>query len=289
MLRHRLFSGTLMTLLFSGLALVDGWLDGTITASPADDWRVRGSITAALMAAVILLGLRELGRLAAASGVRVFGAFCAVGAVAWATTWYWSQLAGVQPWCCAVLVAVMLVPALFLFQYARCGTTSVLANCGASYFCIAYLGALGSFVLGIRIDFGLWALLMFIFVIKSADIGAYIGGSAFGRHKFSPRVSPGKTWEGMAAAVIAAVIVAVAFAGVFAIMSLWSAAAFGVCFAFAGQMGDLAESMIKRDARQKDSGNDVPGFGGILDVIDSPLLAGPFAYLFFQVAGRQVQ
>ena len=61
---------------------------------------------------------------------------------------------------------------------------------------------------------------------------------------------------------------------------------FGVCFAFIGQLGDLAESMIKRSAEQKDSANSVPGFGGMLDVIDSPLAAAPFAYLFFMLAIR---
>jgi len=65
------------------------------------------------------------------------------------------------------------------------------------------------------------------------------------------------------------------------IMSWPAAVFFGCCFAFIGQFGDLVESMLKRDAEQKDSANTVPGFGGILDVIDSPLIAAPFAYLFF--------
>ena len=82
-------------------------------------------------------------------------------------------------------------------------------------------------------------------------------------------------------AVGMAIIVAVFFA-VFCDIMVWPVAAiFGLCFAFIGQFGDLAESMIKRDAEQKDSANNVPGFGGILDIIDSPLLAAPFAYVFF--------
>jgi phosphatidate cytidylyltransferase len=133
----------------------------------------------------------------------------------------------------------------------------------------------------IRIEFGLWPLLMFVFVVKSADIGAYSFGTLFGKHKFSPNISPGKTWEGMAGAVAAAVIVAIGFARSFDIMFLWAATAFGLCFAFIGQLGDLAESMMKRDAEKKDSANKVPGFGGVLDIIDSPLVAAPFAYLFF--------
>ena len=156
-----------------------------------------------------------------------------------------------------------------------------MSNCGASYYSIIYLGLLSAFILGIRIDFGLWPILMFIFVVKSADIGAYAIGTMFGRHKFSPNISPGKTWEGMAGAAAAAVIVALLFATGFDIMKWCWAVIFGFCLAFTGQLGDLVESMMKRDAEQKDSSQNVPGFGGILDIIDSPLFAAPFAYLFF--------
>jgi phosphatidate cytidylyltransferase len=149
-----------------------------------------------------------------------------------------------------------------------------------------YLGMLAAFVLGIRIDVGLWPTLMFLFAVKSADIGAYTFGSLFGRHKLAPRVSPGKTWEGMAGATVFATIISLAFAAVFGILKIWPALAFGAGIAVIGQLSDLTESMLKRDARQKDSSNRVPGFGGILDVIDSPLFAAPFAYLFFTLVMR---
>ncbi|MHC4636068.1 MAG: phosphatidate cytidylyltransferase [Planctomycetota bacterium] len=119
-----------------------------------------------------------------------------------------------------------------------------------------------------------------------ADIGAYTLGKLFGKHKFSPRISPGKTWEGMGGAALTAIIVALTFSLVSGIMSWLPAVLFGFCFAFVGQLGDLAESMIKRDAEQKDSASNVPGFGGILDVIDSPLVSAVFAYLFFLVSLR---
>ena len=122
---------------------------------------------------------------------------------------------------------------------------------------------------------------MYVFVVKSADIGAYSIGTLFGKRKFSPKISPGKTWEGMVGAVVSGVIVAIGFALICDIMPWWPAAIFGLGFAFIGQMGDLAESMMKRDAEQKDSANKVPGFGGVLDIVDSPLAAAPFAYLFF--------
>ena len=122
---------------------------------------------------------------------------------------------------------------------------------------------------------------MYVFVVKSSDIGAYTTGKLFGKHKFSPGISPGKTWEGMAGAVAMAIIVAICFAVIFDIMVWPAAVIFGICFAFIGQLGDLMESLIKRDTEQKDSSSSVPGFGGILDVIDSPLAAACFAYVFF--------
>jgi phosphatidate cytidylyltransferase len=87
----------------------------------------------------------------------------------------------------------------------------------------------------------------------------------------------------MAGAAITAAVVALAFACTFDIIVWWSATIFGLCFAFIAQIGDLIESMMKRDAEQKDSANNVPGFGGVLDVIDSPLVAAPLAYLYFMV------
>ena len=148
---------------------------------------------------------------------------------------------------------------------------------------MVYLGALASFVIAVRINFGPMVFLMYIFVIKCADIGAYTAGRLFGKHKFSPVISPKKTWEGMAGAVIFASVVSSIFALTSDIMLLWQAILFGIVFAFLGQLGDLAESMLKRAAEQKDSANTVPGFGGVLDVIDSPLATGVFAYLFFML------
>jgi phosphatidate cytidylyltransferase len=85
----------------------------------------------------------------------------------------------------------------------------------------------------------------------------------------------------MGGAVALAIIVAIGFALICDIMAWWPAVIFGLGSAFIGQLGDLAESMIKRDAEQKDSASKVPGFGGVLDIVDSTLVAAPLAYLFF--------
>ena len=182
------------------------------------------------------------------------------------------------------LILAFALLGLFFYQAIRYANDGVIIHCGVNLFAIIYLGLLSSFVLGVRIDFGLWPLLMFIFTVKSSDIGAYTAGKLLGKHKFSPTISPGKTWEGMAGAAILAAVVGSIFAKSCGIMPIWLGAVFGVIFAFLGQLGDLAESMIKRDAQQKDSANSLPGFGGILDVIDSPLATAPFAYLFFMFA-----
>ncbi|MBN2270551.1 MAG: phosphatidate cytidylyltransferase [Sedimentisphaerales bacterium] len=280
MLKHRLLFGALMIVTFVSVVVFDGWLDGSLTAS-APDKPVQGTLLCILIAVLALPAQLELAKLAAAGNVRIFAAFGAVGSILLATTWYWPQLADISQALYLAVVLALVLAGLLLHQRICCGTKGVLANCGASLFGICYLGLLSAFVLAIRIDFGLWTLLMFVGVIKCADIGAWAVGKTLGRHKFSPRISPGKTWEGMGGAVVAGVLVAVLFATFCDIMAWPAALIFGVCFAFIGQLGDLAESMIKRDAQQKDSANKVPGFGGILDIIDSPLLAAPLAYLFF--------
>ncbi|MHC4556876.1 MAG: phosphatidate cytidylyltransferase [Planctomycetota bacterium] len=269
-----------MTVLFTAVVIFDSWLDGSLTAS-AGDKPIQGTLLCILISLLIIPAQLELSKLAAAKKLKIFLPVSITASILFATCWYWQQLieTPLEDYLAYLLVFVLL--ALLLYQYIGYGISAVLANCGANYFSILYLGLLSSFCIGIRIKFGLWPLLMYVFVIKSADIGAYAIGTLFGRHKFSPKISPSKTWEGMGGAVTLAVIVAIGFALSCDIMAWRLAIIFGLAFAFIGQMGDLAESMIKRDAEQKDSANNVPGFGGVLDIVDSPLVAAPFAYLFF--------
>jgi phosphatidate cytidylyltransferase len=286
MLKHRLLFGILMTILLVGLVFVDSWLDGSWTADPADDRPVQATLVAAVLAAIIGLGSLELSKLAAPKGLVVLHPVAALGSALLATTWYWPQLFEVSQAACLFLVLTVVLAALLLQQQVRFGAVGALGNCGISCFSVLYLGLLGAFVLGIRIEDGPWAISMFVAVVKSSDIGAYTFGKLFGKHKLAPRVSPGKTWEGLAGAVVVAAMVSIALALVSGIMNIWPALIFGGTMAVIGQLSDLAESMLKRDAQQKDSSNRVPGFGGILDVIDSLLFAAPPAYLFFRWAAR---
>jgi len=283
MLKHRLLYGTLMTVFFTAIVIFDGWMDGSLTASAVDK-PIQATLLFILVSVLIIPAQLEIAKLAAAKKLTIFNPVSIIASIVFAGTWYWTQLIKIQPLPYFCFTSAFSLFGLLLYQYFRYGSSDVMSNCGASYFSIVYLGLLSAFILGIRIDFGLWPILMFVFVVKSSDIGAYAIGTLFGRHKFSPNISPGKTWEGMAGAVATAVIVALLFAAGFDIMSLLSAVIFGFCLAFIGQLGDLVESMLKRDAEQKDSSQNVPGFGGILDIIDSPLFAAPFAYLFFMFA-----
>jgi phosphatidate cytidylyltransferase len=281
MLKHRLFFGILMSVLFIAVVIFDGWMDGSLTAGRADDKPIQGTVFCLLIALLAIPAQLELSKLAAAKKLKVFVPVSIISSILFATNAYVMQFTEIRPQTYLIFLSAFVLFALLLYQYIFYNTSGVLANCGASYFSILYLGLLSSFCVSMRLEFGTWPLLMFIFVVKSADIGAYTIGSMFGSRKFSPKISPGKTWEGMGGAVAFAIIVAIGFAVSCDIMSWWFAIIFGICLAFIGQIGDLVESMIKRDAEQKDSANKVPGFGGILDIIDSPLVAAPFGLLFF--------
>ena len=284
MLKHRLFFGILMTAFFVAVVVLDGWLDGSITSLTDDDKPIQGTVFCLLIVLLAIPAQLELSKLAAAKNLKVFGPVSIVSSILFAISGYLLQFMEIRPDTYLVFLSAFVLFALLLYQYIFHGISGVLANCGASYFSILYLGLLSSFCVNVRLEFGLWHLLMFVFVVKSADIGAYTIGSMCGRHKFSPEISPGKSWEGMGGGLAFAIIVAIGFAVSCDIMSWWFAIIFGVCLAFIGQIGDLVESMIKRDAEQKDSANKVPGFGGILDIIDSPLAAAPFGYLFFMLS-----
>jgi phosphatidate cytidylyltransferase len=118
-------------------------------------------------------------------------------------------------------------------------------------------------------------VLMLVLLVVAADVGAYFGGKRFGRHKLAPTVSPGKTWEGVAGGLVAALLMAVIGIYWFNLRALpFLVLTAGVVLA--SIVGDLTESMFKRHAGLKDSGSLLPGHGGVLDRVDSVTAAAPF-------------
>ncbi|MCC6234909.1 MAG: phosphatidate cytidylyltransferase [Verrucomicrobiales bacterium] len=133
---------------------------------------------------------------------------------------------------------------------------------------------------------GRYYVLYFILVTKFSDVGAYLTGSLIGRHKMIPRISPGKTWEGFGGAIafsVGASVVFVHFLGThLAGMKLGHALVLGVLLGIAAVIGDLIESLFKREAGVKDSGRLLPGIGGVLDLLDSLLFNAPLMYLYLR-------
>lgn len=166
----------------------------------------------------------------------------------------------------------------------------VVVRLALAIFIVAYLGLLPAFLVDLRWWpddrlKGVTALVLVIFVPKSCDIGAYFTGRAFGRHRMTPYLSPKKTWEGLAGGIALSAVVAVLvhrlMPPVFRGDDVY-AATFGVVLGLAGVLGDLAESLIKRDCGKKDAATMLPGFGGVLDVIDSILFAAPVAWVWLR-------
>ncbi len=133
---------------------------------------------------------------------------------------------------------------------------------------------------------GQYYLLYFILITKFTDTGAYVVGSLIGKHKMIPRISPAKTWEGFAGAIVVAVLASLVFTHFLgdkmAGMKWTHAIILGVILSLGAVVGDLIESLFKREAGVKDSGKYFPGIGGILDLLDSLLFNAPIMYLYLR-------
>lgn len=125
-----------------------------------------------------------------------------------------------------------------------------------------------------------------IFFIWINDTGAYLVGSFIGKHKMYERISPGKTWEGTLGGVLLCLALSFAMVKVFPQLTLPHWMAISVLVGVFGTLGDLVESMLKRLAGVKDSGNIMPGHGGVLDRFDSLLFAAPFVFVYLAVSGN---
>jgi phosphatidate cytidylyltransferase len=133
---------------------------------------------------------------------------------------------------------------------------------------------------------GLWWLFVLFGGVWGFDTGAFFAGHFFGRHKLAPRISPGKTWEGVFGGLIFSVAAAVLFAALPLGVPWYLAVLLGILVGVAAALGDLAESLIKRQTHVKDSGQFFPGHGGVLDRIDSLLFAILVIYVFALLVGK---
>jgi phosphatidate cytidylyltransferase len=165
-------------------------------------------------------------------------------------------------------------------------TADPLSEIAVTLLGVAYVPLLGSFagLLARRPD-GRGVILAMILATAAYDIGAYAGGSRLGRHRLAPTISPNKTTEGAMVATLATLVVGTAGAVVLGIWSPGQAVVFSLLVCVAAPLGDLVESMVKRDFGIKDMGTILPGHGGALDRIDALLFTAPATYLSLRAFG----
>lgn len=156
------------------------------------------------------------------------------------------------------------------------GGLRVLRNATAAIFVAAYVPFLASFLaLALAADDGAWRVLIVVVLVVACDTGGWAAGVTMGRHALAPSISPKKSWEGLAGSTALAVLVGSILVPLVLDATWWVGALVGVLTVVAGLVGDLGESLIKRDLGMKDMGDSIPGHGGILDRVDALLVAAP--------------
>ena len=285
MLRWRLPLGAALIAVFLGL----GWLDHTAGLPGA--WLMPIALIITLLAAGEMIGLMKAAGFSPVAWTVYVGSLLVVLA-SWAPTLLW-RAEGQMPhgWLAAWPALAVAAGAFLVFiaemrRFDQPGRA--IGNLATAVLAIVYVGLMMSFVVRLRLEWGIGSLASLIIVVKMGDTGAYTVGRLIGRHKLAPRLSPGKTVEGALGAALFSVLGAwFSFQWLLPWMSTsqanknlgWGWIVFGLLVGMAGLLGDLAESLLKRDASQKDSSTWMPGFGGVLDLLDSILLAAPVAYV----------
>ena len=232
-----------------------------------------------LAVSVILLATFEAFDVARSGGhnvVRTFGVLAALAMALTAYLWRPAYLSG-------VLALALLIATLLAMRPARGSQPAT--DIGWSMFILAWVGGGGAGAVSIlRLeDVGLTYLVATVLLVAVDDIGAYFTGTTFGRHKMAPSISPAKSWEGLIGGLVAAMAIGLAGGAILDELTLAEGLGLGLVAAAFGPLGDLLESMVKRENGVKDSGRLLPGHGGMLDRLDAIVFTAPFAYLYLRV------
>jgi phosphatidate cytidylyltransferase len=177
------------------------------------------------------------------------------------------------------LLAVTVLAALVWRLFDGTGPGGYVRDISASLFTLLYAPFLACFaLLMLREDDGVARILTFVLVTIASDIGGYAVGVLFGRHPMAPSVSPKKSWEGFAGSVTFCVVVGMLSVRYLLDGQWWAGAVVGACLVASATLGDLVESLVKRDLGIKDMGSLLPGHGGLMDRLDSLLPSAPIAW-----------
>ncbi|HXV36373.1 MAG TPA: CDP-archaeol synthase, partial [Myxococcota bacterium] len=255
----------------------------------------------AVVVLFVLQGQREFYRLIEDKGAQPLATFGMVAAVALCLV----QYIGTEYHANLLMTATLLF--VLVAQLGKAQITAALASISGTFFGVFYVGWLLSHAIslrnfhgaitsrygepvaasiGVTPECGNFLVFFTLFVVIWCDAAAYFGGRAYGKRKLAPAISPGKSVEGAIAGVVGGLLAAIVCKGGFdllwpeqsALLSWYAAGVLALLLSAAGIIGDLIESLLKRDAEVKDTGHLLPGTGGVLDRIDSFLLAAPVMY-----------
>lgn len=196
-----------------------------------------------------------------------------------------------------LLFIVLLLFFLIVMQFRRRDSSGVVVGISTTIFGILYIAWFFSFLIKIRyLAHGLALLATILLITKLGDIGAYLVGVRFGKTPLIPHISPKKSVEGALGGLFFSLLAALVsqpffpvFSGIPPVrenLSYLHLAILGICLGIIGQLGDLSESLIKRDCQVKDASNIIPGMGGLLDLMDSLLFTAPVFYFYMSVILR---
>lgn len=242
-----------------------------------------------IAAAALLLGLYEFYVLARTKDTKPDVAAGFLGGAALFTIFYFATPDPTQPrldlQTIALVLIVLTISTLIAAMLRGAPFDKIIAASGATILGVLYVVLLGGHLVALRTGFeqalSRHLLSFFFLVLMGADTGAYYVGRTFGKHKLAPKISPGKTWEGVVGGVVAALALATAaHFWFFKELPLKWTLPLAAAMTILGILGDLTESAIKRGAGAKDAAKILPGHGGVLDRLDSLLFNAPLVYYF---------
>jgi phosphatidate cytidylyltransferase len=239
-----------------------------------------------LTAAALIGALFEFWLLARKQQIRADAAAGLLSAVALLTIFYFTPPGKLPDVLMIQLILILLtIGSLTAAVLRGAPFDRMITSVGVTVLSVMYIVLLGGHLIALRVGFApplsKHLLSFFFLVIMGADAAAYYGGRAFGKHKLAPGISPGKTWEGAVAGMLASLLLAAAaHYWFFPELPMRFALALAAAMNVFSVVGDLTESALKRSAGAKDTANILPGHGGILDRIDSLLFNAPVIYYF---------
>lgn len=231
-----------------------------------------------VVAIALCLGMLELTRALSHGGLRVPAVPLLVGVIGMVVSTVSYGVGGL------IVSTAAAVCVLILWRVSESMGLTALRDVTGGVFALAWVPFLGCFILLLFAqEGGPWLVLLAVLVPVANDTGGYVAGVLFGSHPMAPSISPKKSWEGFAGSLVAGAAAAIIMTVTVLDEAWWIGAILGLVLVVVSTGGDLAESLLKRDLRIKDMGHLLPGHGGMLDRLDSILLAAPTTYIMLEI------